>query len=122
MLSARTRWRCGWRTTLRSTRSPGCRFSSRHVAECLRRGADAFRLEQATLWRRNPCAARTARSIGWGVAIGAYPGMIVPAIAHLEVTDDGGVFISIGGHEMGQGIRTALANAVSRKLGVPAKM
>jgi xanthine dehydrogenase YagR molybdenum-binding subunit len=43
----------------------------------------------------------------------------VPAIARLKVTDDGGVVISVGGHEMGQGIRTALANAVARKLGVP---
>ena len=59
--------------------------------------------------------------IGWGVAAGAYPGLIVPTIARLKVTDDGGVLISIGGHEMGQGIRTALAAAVSRKLGVPAE-
>jgi xanthine dehydrogenase YagR molybdenum-binding subunit len=60
-------------------------------------------------------------SIGWGVAVGAYPGLTVPAIARLKVTDDGGVFISVGGHEMGQGIRTALAAAVARKLGVPAE-
>ena len=59
--------------------------------------------------------------VGWGVAAGAYPGLIVPAIARLEVTDDGGVFIRIGGHEMGQGIRTALAAAVGRKLGVAAE-
>lgn len=45
----------------------------------------------------------------------------MPAIARLKVTDDGGVFISVGGHEMGQGIRTALAAAVARKLGVPAE-
>ena len=56
--------------------------------------------------------------IGWGVAAGAYPGLIVPTIARLKVTDDGGVFISVGGHEMGQGIRTALAAALGRKLGV----
>ena len=35
-------------------------------------------------------------------------------------TATGGVIISVGGHEMGQGIRTALANAVRRKLGVAA--
>ena len=56
--------------------------------------------------------------IGWGVALGTYPGIIVPAIAQLEVTADGEVRLSIGGHEMGQGIRTALVNAVGRKLGV----
>jgi xanthine dehydrogenase YagR molybdenum-binding subunit len=58
--------------------------------------------------------------IGWGVAIGAYPCFIAPAVARLRVTVEGGVFISIGTHEMGQGIRTALAAAVARKLGVPA--
>jgi xanthine dehydrogenase YagR molybdenum-binding subunit len=96
----------------------GLPFSSRHVAECLRRGAERFG------WSRRSMAPQSMRGedgteIGWGVAIGAYPGMIVPAIAHLRVTDDGDVVISVGGHEMGQGIRTALANAVSRKLGVP---
>src|SRR6267142_2077883 len=53
------------------------------------------------------------------VAVGAYPGLIVPTVARLKVTDDGGVRLSIGGHEMGQGIRTALAAAVARKLAVP---
>jgi xanthine dehydrogenase YagR molybdenum-binding subunit len=93
-------------------------FSSRHVAECLTRGAERFG------WSRRTPAPGSMRAddgtqIGWGVAIGAYPGIIVPVIAHLKVTDDGQVIIGIGGHEMGQGIRTALANAVSRKLGVP---
>jgi xanthine dehydrogenase YagR molybdenum-binding subunit len=93
-------------------------FSSRHVGECLRRGAGRFG------WERRSMAPQSMRGddgtqIGWGVAIGTYPGMMVPAIARLTVTDDGGVTISVGGHEMGQGIRTALANAVARKLGVP---
>jgi len=92
-------------------------FSSRHVGECLRRGAERFG------WERRSMAPESMRGedgtqIGWGVAIGAYPGIIVPTIARLKVIDDGGVVISVGGHEMGQGIRTALANAVARKLGV----
>jgi xanthine dehydrogenase YagR molybdenum-binding subunit len=47
--------------------------------------------------------------------------LTVPAIARLKVTDNGDVLISVGGHEMGQGIRTALAAAIARKLGVPAE-
>jgi xanthine dehydrogenase YagR molybdenum-binding subunit len=95
-------------------------FSSRNVAECLRRGAERFG------WAKRSMAPQSMRAedgsqIGWGVAIGTYPGTIVPAIAHLKVTDDGDVVISVGGHEMGQGIRTALANTVSRKLNVPAE-
>lgn len=95
-------------------------FSSRRVADCLRRGAERFG------WGARTMAPESMREddgtlIGYGVATGAYPGVIVPTIARLKVTDDGGVVISIGGHEMGQGIRTALAAAVSRKLGVPAE-
>ena len=93
-------------------------FSSRHVGECLRRGAKRFG------WERRSMAPQSMRAedgafIGWGVGVGAYPGLIVPTIARLKVTDDGGVVISLGGHEMGQGIRTALAATIGRKLGVP---
>jgi xanthine dehydrogenase YagR molybdenum-binding subunit len=92
-------------------------LSSRHVAECLRRGAERFG------WSRRSMAPGSMRGndgslIGWGVAIGAYPALTVPAMARLRVTENGGVFISVGGHEMGQGIRTALAAAMARKLGV----
>jgi xanthine dehydrogenase YagR molybdenum-binding subunit len=93
-------------------------LSSRHVSECLRRGADRFGWSKRTT-RPQSMRAPDGSFIGWGVAIGAYPCFIAPAIARLSVTADGGVFIKIGGHEMGQGIRTALAAAVARKLGVP---
>ena len=94
-------------------------LSSRHVAECLRRGAERFG------WGKRIMTPQSMRAddgscIGWGVAIGAYPCFIAPAVARLRVTVEGGVFISIGTHEMGQGIRTALAAAVGCKLGVPA--
>ena len=46
---------------------------------------------------------------------------MVPAIARLKVTDKDDVLISVGGHEMGQGIRNALDACVARKLGVPAE-
>jgi xanthine dehydrogenase YagR molybdenum-binding subunit len=93
-------------------------LSSRHVAECLTRGAERFG------WAKRTMAPQSMRAddgsfVGWGVAIGAYPGIIVPTIARLRVTENGGIFLSIGAHEMGQGIRTALAAAAGRKLGVP---
>jgi xanthine dehydrogenase YagR molybdenum-binding subunit len=96
------------------------RLSSRHLSECLQRGAKHFG------WDKRSMAPQSMRAddgsfIGWGVAAGAYPGVIVPTVARLRVTDDGGVFISIGGHEMGQGIRTALASAIARKLGASAE-
>jgi xanthine dehydrogenase YagR molybdenum-binding subunit len=94
-------------------------LSSRHVAECLRRGAERFG------WSRRSLAPGSMRAddgslIGWGVAIGAYGGSIAAEIARLKVTADGDVVIRIGAHEMGQGIRTVIAAMVARKLGVPA--
>jgi xanthine dehydrogenase YagR molybdenum-binding subunit len=94
-------------------------FSSRHVAECLRRGAARFG------WERRSAAPGSMRAedgtlIGWGVATGTYKAATAPAIARLTVTEDGSATIAVGVHEMGQGIRTALAAIVGRKLGIAA--
>jgi len=94
-------------------------FSSRHVGECLRRGAQRFGWSKRIMTPQS-MRADDGSCIGWGVAIGAYPCFIVPAVARLRVTVEGGVFIAIGTHEMGQGVRTALAAVISRKLGLPA--
>lgn len=92
-------------------------FSSRHLAECLQRGAEMFG------WDRRKMAPGSMRGadgtlIGWGVAAGAYKAAGAPAIARLTVNADGTAVINVGGHEMGQGIRTALANIVGTKLGI----
>src|SRR6266446_7656332 len=95
-------------------------LSSRHVAECLRRGAERFG------WSRRSMAPGSMRAndgslIGWGVAIGAYPASVVAEIVRLTVLADGDVVINVGAHEMGQGIRSAIAAIVDRKLGDPAE-
>jgi xanthine dehydrogenase YagR molybdenum-binding subunit len=92
-------------------------FSSRHVAECLTRGAARFG------WSKRdprPGSMREANGdlLGWGVALGAYPGLVVPAEAHVRVHTDGSVDVSVGGHEMGQGLRTAVTLTVADRLGV----
>ncbi len=92
-------------------------FSSRHLAECLERGAKMFG------WDKRQMAPGSMRGadgtlIGWGVAAGSYKAAMAPAIARLTVTDDGTATINVGVHEMGQGIRTALSNIVAAKLGI----
>jgi xanthine dehydrogenase YagR molybdenum-binding subunit len=94
-------------------------FSSRHLVECLRRGA--ARID----WARRSPVPRSMRGpdgslIGLGVAAGAYKAATAPAIARLRLDADGTVAVSVGGHEMGQGIRTAIALTVAGVLGVPA--
>ena len=58
--------------------------------------------------------------VGWGVAAGAYPAYITPAIARIRLYADGHVDLSVGAHEMGQGIRSAIAAVAEEELGVPA--
>ncbi|WP_407565854.1 xanthine dehydrogenase family protein molybdopterin-binding subunit [Streptomyces sp. 184] len=96
----------------------GLPFSGRHLAECLRRGAARFG------WAaRDPepgsMTAEDGSTLGWGVAAGCYPGGIVPVVAHLSAAADGTVAVVVGGHEMGQGLRSAVALLVARDLGVP---
>lgn len=93
-------------------------FSSRHLAECLAKGRSAFG------WARRTMAPRSMRApdgslIGWGVAAGAYKAAIAPAIAKVRLDASGTVRVAVGGHEMGQGIRTAIALTVARVLGAP---
>ncbi|WP_437731711.1 xanthine dehydrogenase family protein molybdopterin-binding subunit [Sorangium sp. So ce1335] len=97
----------------------GLPFSSRHLVACLERGAERFGWARRT---HEPGSMRLPDGtlVGWGVAIGAYKASTAPAVAMLRVTDAGEIFVSVGGHEMGQGIRTAIAATVAAELGVPA--
>jgi xanthine dehydrogenase YagR molybdenum-binding subunit len=92
-------------------------YSSRYLAECLRRGAARFGWDQRSM---APGSMRAADGslIGWGVAIGAYKAATAPAIAKLRITAEGAVGISIGGHEMGQGIRNTVIAILQQRLGV----
>jgi xanthine dehydrogenase YagR molybdenum-binding subunit len=94
-------------------------FSSRHLAECLQRGATMFGWERRTM---APGSMRESdgTQVGWGVASGAYPASTTPAIARLRVADDGTISINVGVQEMGQGARNAVAATVADVLQVAA--
>lgn len=97
----------------------GLPFSSRHMAECLTRGAEMFG------WRKRSAAPGSmsrleGQQIGWGVAVGCYPTLSVAAIARITAHPDGRIELNAPGHEMGQGIRTALTNALAERLKTPA--
>jgi len=84
----------------------------------LERGAERFG------WSKRTMAPQSMRGGDGNRSAGALPPALIPAslwptvrVSRLRTT--GGVLLRIGGHEMGQGIRTALAAAVARKLAVP---
>ncbi|MEU3985771.1 xanthine dehydrogenase family protein molybdopterin-binding subunit [Streptomyces sp. NPDC026672] len=92
-------------------------FSSRHLAECLRRGAARFG------WAARTAAPGSMRTpdgslVGWGVAAGAYRASAAPAAARLTARASGRITANVTGHEMGQGLRTAVARAVAADLGI----
>jgi xanthine dehydrogenase YagR molybdenum-binding subunit len=92
-------------------------LSSRFLDECLIEGARRFGWEQRSPLPRSMTAA-DGTQIGWGVAAGAYPSMMVPSIATFRVSADGSARIALSGHEMGQGIRTAIAQAVLKHVDI----
>jgi xanthine dehydrogenase YagR molybdenum-binding subunit len=97
-------------------------YTVRRLKECLARGAERFGWARRT---PEPMSMREADGtlIGWGVAAGAYPALTAPATAAIRLGGDGVAHVSVGAHEMGQGIRTAIALVAAEELGlVPEKI
>jgi xanthine dehydrogenase YagR molybdenum-binding subunit len=92
-------------------------YTLRRLKECLQRGADRFGWSRRT---SQPGSMREADGtlIGWGMAAGAYPAMTVPTIATVRLNPDKTADVSVGGHEMGQGLRTAIALVAAGELGI----
>lgn len=102
-----------------ATRDPisGKPFSSRFVRECLEEGAKRFD------WKRRRAEPGSLRlrdgtRVGLGVAIGLYKAATAASMARLTVTSKGQVSCAVSGHEMGQGIRSAVASYLAQALGV----
>lgn len=95
----------------------GTEFSSRHLLDAYRRGAERFGWSN-----RNP-VPRARRDgewlIGHGVATATYPYYRRPASAQLRLGDDGHVVIRAAAHEMGMGTATVQAQHAAERLGLP---
>lgn len=92
-------------------------FSSRHLADCLRRGAELFDWNRRM---REPGAlvADNGDFIGLGVACGSYKASMTAAVTTLRLSASGRCEIATSGHEMGQGIRSVIAAELIDVLGV----
>jgi xanthine dehydrogenase YagR molybdenum-binding subunit len=92
-------------------------YTVRRLTDCLRRGAKQFG------WERRSAQPRSMRDedgtlVGWGVAAGAYPVITAPTRSTVRLSADGTVDVWVGGHEMGQGIRTAITLVAAEELGI----
>lgn len=92
-------------------------LSSRFLNECLKEGARRFGWS-----RRSPVpgsmTAADGSLIGWGMACGIYQSATTPAIATLRIDARGHTRFAISGHEMGQGMRTAIASVLLQDLDI----
>lgn len=102
-----------------ATKDPltGRPFSSRHLVECLTIGAERFGWEDRRMLPGSMVASN-GDLVGWGVGCGAYKAATAPAMARIHARADGAVRVEVSGHEMGQGMRTAIASVLARRLDV----
>jgi xanthine dehydrogenase YagR molybdenum-binding subunit len=93
----------------------GIPFSSRHLVECLRAGAERFGWSERD---PRPGSRRDGRwLVGMGVAAASYPCHIAPATARVAVDADRRYTVSINATDIGTGARTALLQVAARTLG-----
>jgi xanthine dehydrogenase YagR molybdenum-binding subunit len=95
----------------------GVPFSSRHLVECLRAGAERFG------WAERDPRPRQRREgrwlVGAGVASSTYPFNVAPATARVAVNSEGRFTVAINATDIGTGARTALLQMAAESLGVP---
>ncbi|MGW5849804.1 xanthine dehydrogenase family protein molybdopterin-binding subunit [Streptomyces sp. NPDC055254] len=89
-------------------------FSSRHLVECLREGADRFGWASLRTPRRDgPLLC------GTGVAAATYPYLVAPSTARVHARPDGTHLVEVDATDIGTGARTVLAQVAADALGVP---
>jgi xanthine dehydrogenase YagR molybdenum-binding subunit len=96
----------------------GNAFSSRHLVEAYRAGAERFG------WSRRDPKPRARREgdwlIGMGVATATYPYYRMPGgAARIRISADGSAVVAIASHEMGMGTATVQAQHAAARLGLP---
>jgi xanthine dehydrogenase YagR molybdenum-binding subunit len=96
----------------------GAEFSSRHLVEAFRRGAERFG------WDRRSATPRSRREgewlIGMGCATGTYPYYRMPGgAARIRLSADGRAIVQMASHEMGMGTATVQAQHAAARLGLP---
>lgn len=91
-------------------------WSDEHLIECYRQGSDRFG------WEHRPHQPRSLRRggvlVGWGMATATYPGRRMPAGCHVRTRRGGTVEFSSATHEVGTGVRTAMAQIAADAAGL----
>ncbi|MGI4812391.1 MAG: xanthine dehydrogenase family protein molybdopterin-binding subunit [Janthinobacterium lividum] len=97
--------------------STGLPFSSRHLVECLKTGAEKFGWSART--PEIGSMRRDGLTLGWGVAACSWPGVRFSAAATVDLRADGSARVVCGTQDIGTGTYTILAQLVASQTGVP---
>lgn len=97
--------------------STGLPFSSRHLTECLRTGAERFGWLQRTPGVGS--MQRDGLTLGWGVGACVWPGLRFSAAADVDLRADGSARVVCGTQDIGTGTYTVLAQLVAEETGIP---
>jgi xanthine dehydrogenase YagR molybdenum-binding subunit len=92
-------------------------FSSRHMQECLVRGAEQFGWRQ-----RNPGVGSMRRDglvLGWGMAAGSWAARRLPAEVSVELRGDGTARVACATQDIGTGTYTVVGQMVANLTGIP---
>ncbi|SAI49117.1 xanthine dehydrogenase yagR molybdenum binding subunit [Bordetella ansorpii] len=95
----------------------GLPFSSRHLTECLRTGAERFGWS-----RRTPQVGSMKQGdlvLGWGMASCSWLALRLPAEATVTLHADGSARVVCATQDLGTGTYTVLAQLVSAETGIP---
>jgi xanthine dehydrogenase YagR molybdenum-binding subunit len=97
--------------------SKGVPFSSRHLLECYRLGAEKFGWSGRTPGVGS--MTRAGLTLGWGMAACSWLAGRFPAEASVQLRDDGSARVACGTQDIGTGTYTILAQLAAEKTGVP---
>ncbi len=91
-------------------------WSGKHLRECYLQGAERFG------WRDRPMPPRSRHRdgvrVGWGMATATYPGRRMPASCRVSTEPSGTVRFASATHEVGNGVRTVMAQVAARSAGL----
>src|SRR5439155_21656752 len=95
----------------------GLPFSSRHLLECFKLGAEKFGWSKRT--PEVGSMKRDGLTLGWGMAGCSWLAGRFPADANVQLRDDGTARVACATQDIGTGMYTILAQLTSQKAGVP---
>jgi xanthine dehydrogenase YagR molybdenum-binding subunit len=95
----------------------GIPFSSRHLLECFKLGAEKFGWSKRT--PEVGSMKREGLTLGWGMASCAWIAGRFAADANVQLRDDGTARVASATQDIGTGMYTILAQLASEKTGVP---